>query len=49
MTICDCQYCRFGALRVLTTGAIWPLGRTAAVNAAQVREFERALEATPCA
>lgn len=26
-------------------GAIWPLGRAAAVNAAQVREFQRAIDA----
>ena len=40
---CRCTHCRFGTLRGIASGAIWPLGRNAARDLAQVRVFERAL------
>lgn len=43
---CRCPHCRFGALRVLTSGTLWPMGRNAARDAAQVRIFQRALAGT---
>ena len=41
---CRCPHCRFGPLRGIASGVIYPRGRNAARDDAQVREFERALE-----
>lgn len=38
---CRCPHCAFGPLRMLARGAIWPHGRDAARDDAQIRQSRR--------